>query len=87
MHFAEIVYVLCALTSLLAAFLLWRSYRRTGFPLLFWSSVCFVGLTANNIVLFLDTVIYPNLDLAVARTIPAVLGFGALLYGFIWEET
>lgn len=85
--FAEIVYVLCALTSMLSAFLLWQSFRKTGFRLLLWSSFCFVGLTFNNMILFVDTILLPQIDLGVIRTMPAVLGLSALLFGFIWETT
>ncbi len=87
MPIAQIVYVLCGLTSLLVALLLWQNFRKTGFRLLFWSSICFLALTVNNVMLFLDVVVYPSADLAVLRTLPAVLGFGALLYGFIWEAS
>lgn len=87
MPIAEIVYVLCALTSLLAAIMLWQNFRKTGFRLLFWSSICFFALTVNNTMLFVDVVLYPTADLAVFRTLPAVFGFGALLFGFIWEAS
>jgi hypothetical protein len=82
---AQLVYLLCALTSLLVTVMLWQSFRRTGVRLLFWSALCFFGLTMNNVMLFLDIVVLPEIDLAVLRTAPAVLGLGALLFGFIWE--
>lgn len=87
MPFAKIVYILCALTSLLATVLLWQNFRKTGFRLLFWSALCFLGFTLNNVMLFVDVVVLPQMDLAVIRTLPAVLGLGALLFGFIWETS
>jgi hypothetical protein len=87
MYIAKYVYLLCALTSLLATVLLWKNFRKTGLRLLFWSSICFLGFTINNIMLFVDVIVLPDVDLAAARTLPAVLGLCALLFGFIWETT
>ena len=83
--FAVAVYVLCALTSLLCAVLLWRSYRRTDVRLLLWSSVCFMCLAANNTMLFVDLVILPDIDLWGIRTATAVFAFVFLLWGLLWE--
>lgn len=82
---AEAVYVLCALTSLAAAGLLLRAYLATGVALLFWTLLCFAGLALNNVVLFIDKVITPNIDLSVWRGLPAALGVLALVYGLIWD--
>lgn len=83
---AETVYVLCALTSLACAGLLWRSFVATRVRLLLWSLICFVGLAANNVVLFVDKVVTPEIDLSVWRGLPAALGLGALVYGLVWER-
>jgi hypothetical protein len=82
---AETVYTLCALTSILCAFLLFRGYLANRTRLLFWSSLCFVGLAANNILLLADLVLFPALDLSLWRAGAALAGLGALLYGLIWE--
>jgi hypothetical protein len=82
---SEIVYMLCALTSVLCAAMLYRNYRRQRTRLLLWSGICFTGLAVNNILLFTDLVITPHADLSVVRTLPAVLGFGALVWGFVWD--
>ena len=79
------VYVLCALTSLLCAVLLFRGYRASGARLLLWSGVCFAGLALNNAILFVDFRVLPELDLSLWRTLPALLGIAALLYGLVWE--
>ena len=36
-------------------------------------------------ILFIDKVVAPEVDLSVWRSVPALLGLGALLYGLIWE--
>jgi hypothetical protein len=82
----SVVYVLCALTSLACAVLLVRGYRRSGARLLLWSGVCFAGLALNNAVLFVDFRMLPELDLSLWRTLPALLGIAALMYGLVWES-
>ena len=81
----DIVYVLCALTSLACAVLLWRGWRRTQARLLFWSALCFVGLFFNNALLILDTHVLPQMDLALVRMVPALAGAVALVYGLVWD--
>jgi hypothetical protein len=82
---ASFAYVLSALTCLLCAAMLLRSYRRTRARLLMWSGLCFLGLAADNALFFVDTVVLPQVSLAAGRGLPALLGLGALLYGLIWE--
>lgn len=81
----DVVYVLCALTSLGCFVLLWRGWRRSGARLLFWSALCFVGLFLNNVLLIVDTHVLPQMDLALVRMIPALLGALALVYGLVWD--
>ena len=82
---ADVVYVLCALTSLACAVLLWRGWRRSRVRLLFWSALCFVGLFLNNVLLIVDLRVMPQVDLALVRTLPALLGAAALVYGLVWD--
>jgi hypothetical protein len=82
---ADVVYVLCALTSLACAVLLWRGWRRSRVRLLFWSALCFVGLFLNNVLLIVDVRMLPTVDLAIVRTVPALLGAAALVYGLVWD--
>ena len=84
---AEAVYLLCALTSLFCAVLLYRSYRRQRTSLLMWSTWCFVGLAVNNILLFIDLVIVPDIDLAYARSGLALVSITLLVIGMIWEDS
>jgi hypothetical protein len=83
---AETVYLLCAVTSIACAVLLYRGYRRTRAGLLFWSSLCFSGLAANNILLFVDLVVVPGIDLSLARGLIALAGLMAMVFGLAWES-
>jgi hypothetical protein len=82
---AGAIYVLCALTSLFCAGLLLRSYSKTKIRLLLWSGLCFIGLGLNNVLLVMDLLVFPNVDLSLIRIIPALIGMLLLLYGLIWE--
>lgn len=82
---AEAVYLLAAVTSLACALMLYRGYRRSRTRFLLWSSLCFIGLTLNNILLFIDLVIVQELDLSLWRSGVALLSFSLLLYGLIWD--
>lgn len=79
------VYLLAALASVSCMALLLRGYARTGARLLLWSGLCFVGLTANNFLLFLDLSVFGLTDLRLYRLLAALGGILFLLYGFIWE--
>jgi hypothetical protein len=83
---AEIVYALCALTSLLCAILLFLGFRRSRVQLLFWSSWCFAFQAIGNIVLFVDKIVLPTeVDLSLWRLIPQLTGAMLLVYGLIKE--
>jgi hypothetical protein len=83
---SEAIYTLCALTALTCAVLLLQAYRRSGSRLLLWSGVCFVGLTLNNVLLVVDKLILPRLDLSLPRLLVALMAMLVLLYGLIWTE-
>ena len=83
---AEAVYILCALTSLACAALLFRGYARSRARFLLWSGICFLALAANNVMLFLDKVVFPDRDFLVnERGLVALAGLLILLYGLIWD--
>lgn len=79
------VYVLGSCTSLLCAILLLRAYFHGRNRLLLWSGLCFAGLTVSNILVFLDLVTFPDVDLYPHRLITAAASVLILLYGLIWE--
>jgi Family of unknown function (DUF5985) len=84
---ATAVYILSALISLACAVLLLRSYVEARTGLLLWAAVCFLGLTLNNTLLFVDKVLVTDVDLSLWRTLPALAGMLALVFGLLWEET
>jgi hypothetical protein len=83
---AEFVYGLCALTSIICAFLLLRGYWQRRTRLLFWSALCFIGLAINNALLLVDLYVVPGTDLFLPRTGVAVLAIGLMLYGLVWDR-
>jgi hypothetical protein len=85
MTMAEAVYVLCMLTSLFCAFLLLRSYRASGSRLLFWSTVCFVGLAISNALLVVDLMVLADVDLRLLRGGVGFVSTFALLGALVWE--
>ena len=82
---AEIVYLLCAVTSLLCTVLLARAWRRTKSRLLMWSALCFLFFTANNILLYADRVVLPDVNLALLRAATGAAGVAILLFGLVWD--
>ena len=83
---AALIYLLCALTSLACTVLLLRAYRRSRALVLFWSGLCFAGLTLNNALLVADRVLFPAVDLYTLRLSMAFIAVLLLLYGLIWEH-
>jgi hypothetical protein len=82
---AELVYILCAATSTFCALLLFRSYRSQRSRLLLLSTLCFVGLAINSVILVVDLLVLPDADLRLARTAVAYGSILAFLLGLIWE--
>ncbi len=83
---ATIAYVLCALTSVVCAGLLVRSYLATRMRLLLWSALCFVGLAVNNVLLVVDRQVFPDVDLSLLRDVSGFVSVSILLFGLIWES-
>lgn len=83
--FVVVLYLLAIVTSFACTILLYRGYLQSHTRLLLWSALCFVGLTVNNVFLFLDLVVFTSVDLRVVRLIASLTGMFFLLYAFIWE--
>jgi hypothetical protein len=83
--FPVIVYALCFLTSAACALLLGRSYQLSGARLLLWSCACFVFLALNNLVLILDLVTWPDMDLRLVRVSLSLAAVSSLIWGVLWE--
>jgi hypothetical protein len=83
----RVIYALCTLTSVTCAWLLLRSFRQNKYYLLFWSGLCFVGLSLNHLLLLVDKIIFPvEVDLLTWRLLMALVAISLLLYGLVWED-
>lgn len=81
----QLVYVLCAATSLACALMLFRGYRQSGVRLLFWSSLCFLGMAVENAFLFVDVIVLPAVDLSLYRRSIALAAHSLLVFGLVWD--
>ncbi len=79
------VYILGVLVTLCCAVLLTRAYLSVKKRLLLWSAVCFYLLALSNLIVFLDLVVFPQIDLYFWRLATAAIAMLILLYGLIWE--
>ena len=85
--FKAALFLIAALTSLACMVLLFRAYTASRRRVLLWSALCFVALTINNVLLFVDLVVLPaSVDLRVLRHSTALIGVVFMLYGFIRES-
>jgi hypothetical protein len=81
-----LIYALCALTALACTLFLLQGWRRTGSRMLFWSGLCFAGLTLTNLLVIADHYLFREFDLAPLRLGSALLAIALLLYGLVFEE-
>jgi len=79
------VYILGVLVTLGCGILLLRAYTQVRKRLLLWSGICFLGLAVSNLLVFLDLVVFPQIDLYRWRLLTAAVAMLILLYGLIWE--
>ena len=84
-EFGPVVYFLCFVASGACAYLLVSAFLRGRERLLLWSAICFCLLALNNLLVFVDIIVLPNVDLVPLRSLTALLAVAILLYGFIWE--
>jgi hypothetical protein len=82
---AATIYGLCAATALFCTYLLFSAFARSRDRLLFWSALCFAGLSINNALLVADKLIFTTVSLALWRDFAALLAMMLLLYGLIWH--
>lgn len=79
------IYLLCAATALACCVLLLRGYRRSRVRLLLWCGLFFLAMTVENAMLFVDRMVFPNIDLSATHISAAVIGVLLILYGLICE--
>lgn len=80
-----LVYILCAGTALASALLLMRGFLQNRTRLLLWCSLFFCGLFLENLVLFVDRVTGPEIDLTSIYSAIALVGVSLLLYGLVFD--
>jgi hypothetical protein len=83
---AATVYLLCALTSTTCAVLLIRSWFRSRARIVLWSSLCFIGLALNNVLLLIDLIVVPEIDLGALRSSVALVSISILVITMVWER-
>lgn len=82
-----VIYLLCAITAFACFALLWRGWRATGAALLFWSALCFAGLTVSNVLLVIDKLVLPTeVDLSVVRLSATLVALLLLIFGLVWGD-
>jgi hypothetical protein len=81
-----LVYLLCAATCLLCAIMLFRGHAKSKVRLLFWSGLCFFGLMIDNLMLYADVHLFPDVNMAIWRKVPGLIATMLLLFGLIWES-
>jgi hypothetical protein len=83
---AELIYGLCTILSLAIAVMLWRQHRRSPTRMIYWTALCFTGLALSNLVLVVDKLVFPDIDLRVLRHSISLLSIGLLLFGLVYED-
>jgi hypothetical protein len=53
---------------------------------LLWCSLCFAGLAVNNVILFADLFVVPDISLVPWRNATALVSLCLMLIGLIWGE-
>lgn len=81
-----LVYLLCAVTAFTCFALLWRGWRANRASLLFWSALCFAGLTISNVLLVLDKLVLPDVDLTPVRSAVTLASLVLLILGLVWGD-
>jgi hypothetical protein len=80
-----LVYSLGAIASIICAALLVRAYLRTRTRLILWTAVCFVLLSINATLVFID-IFWPHSgNLLPYRQTVSLSALLVLIYGFLWE--
>lgn len=86
LYLGQVVYALCGITSLACTVLLFNRYKKARVGLLFWSAVAFLAFTITNVLLFVDLVLVPDMDLSLLRNSITLAGTLVMVYGLIRES-
>lgn len=82
---ASVTYLLCAAASLCCTVLLALASRGARSRFLFWSMLCFAGLTIANVLLVIDLLVVPEVDLLTIRQLVTLFSVLTLIWGFVWD--
>ena len=80
------IYLLCAATALMGGILLVRGYLRSRTRLLLWCGLCFLILFAENMLLFIDDILVPDVRLVLFRRSLAAVS-GSRCCCLVWSGT
>ena len=84
---AVLVSSLCALTCWACSILLLRNYRARPGQVLLWTALAFCIFGISNVLLCVDRLILPEMDLGLLRQGVTLLGIACMLRGLVWEGT
>jgi hypothetical protein len=84
---AEIVFILCAIMSVICTVMLLEGYRKTRNQLLLWSGFCFLLLAIDNTFLCVDLIVFPLVEMhgPFWRNLMTAVSGSLLLFGLIME--
>lgn len=82
-----LVYLLGAAISVASGLLLLRAAAKQGGGLLLWSSVCFFGMAVNNVLMYLNFVVFVSVDLDVWPHVASLVSVVILNLALIWHAT
>ena len=80
------VCALCAVTSIVCAVLLLRHNRRSPGYLLTASAIAFLCFAVANLLLFVDRIVLPEVDLRIFRNLVTLTGVAFLLVALIRSQ-
>jgi uncharacterized protein DUF5985 len=83
---AMLAYLVSFGTAVGCAVLLTRAARRSAARLLFWSALCFWGLSLTNGLAIVDLYVVPQTDLLWIRLGVNFTSVCVLLYGMVWDS-
>lgn len=83
---STLVYLLCVAASSGCALLLIRGYRKSRHRLLLWTALCFSCFAVNNLLVYLDLVVFPDTSLGIARALATLTGVTVLVGGLIFDR-
>ena len=83
---AVIVYLLCAVTCWACTVFLLRGFFLRRSDLLYWCALAFCAFGVGNVLLCVDGLLVPLVDLMLLRNFITLLGIALMLRGLMSEE-